>query len=675
MTRLYLHVVSYWAAKKKIFLPLIAAVLALFASRLPLLRYDFSETLWLTQQEAAEHFIPKGFLLLAFNTVKGAPPPARAAADLCRALQGVPGIRQVSDARGLFLSASGGRMPPADTGVLSLDCGTINLGGPVLLLKQGIAERLATVPWLGPTHLLGQTLFYDEVMRVCNADFSRSIPLAFLACFAFLVLVYRHWLAALIPIACTAAALTCAFGLSAIVGVPVTVNTTILPALALVLCSNDSVYMMNAASESKEALGRMVWPCLQTSLFLVIGFSSMLLTDIRPVRYLGCMCLMTIGFSVLIAVFVLPVIFLENESLKRTRAAWIGEGAWRRFYLRIFGRRGLYLAPIVALTLVSACLLPRLKVDSDALSYFRNPNDVIRSLGFFRTHGLPTDTFTVRVWPSAGIALSPSDQEKMASAIGKLPGITGVLDSARIDSMVRFSGAKGGGDGGLNALAKEFHGGQAVRLDVYDQFISTHEYGQFLEGWKGIFRPYKDAGYKADFSGGVSQTYLQERRLVSGQVQGFMFANLAISLLFISFFGWSVGLVATLENLLPVLLTMALCVALGMNLNFSSVLIANVVLGLAAEDTLYLLVRRKAALKRGLESREAFVQSASEVGNSSVISSVMMIFAFLMLLISPFRPSMQLGFLAAFAVAVALAADLVVLPFLLEAFAKRRLPQ
>jgi len=105
-----------------------------------------------------------------------------------------------------------------------------------------------------------------------------------------------------------------------------------------------------------------------------------------------------------------------------------------------------------------------------------------------------------------------------------------------------------------------------------------------------------------------------------------------------------------------------------MKFNFVTILIANLIIGLAVEDTIYLMNRYRKLKAEGLSSKDAFSQSAVALGNSSVFSSIIMAVGFSLLMLSLFNPTFQLGLLSTFAIIVALFADLIILPLLLYFF-------
>jgi len=206
-----------------------------------------------------------------------------------------------------------------------------------------------------------------------------------------------------------------------------------------------------------------------------------------------------------------------------------------------------------------------------------------------------------------------------------------------------------------------------TRIDIFEQFTSTEDAGNFVERFNRMFDPYQGE-YKSEFMGGAYFSWQVEGEHAKSQLWGFIFAISIICVLFLFLYGTRAGIMAAAENCWPILAVVALVNLIGMKFNFVTILIANLIIGLAVEDTIYLMNRYRKLKAEGLSSKDAFSQSAVALGNSSVFSSIIMAVGFSLLMLSLFNPTFQLGLLSTFAIIVALFADLIILPLLLYFF-------
>jgi predicted RND superfamily exporter protein len=104
---------------------------------------------------------------------------------------------------------------------------------------------------------------------------------------------------------------------------------------------------------------------------------------------------------------------------------------------------------------------------------------------------------------------------------------------------------------------------------------------------------------------------------------------------------------------------------LGLPVNLATVLIAGVAVGLAVDDTIHLVHSYQAHRRSGKDRSSACSAALLEVGIRIVMTSVILIGAFASMGFSNFLPTSQFGILSSLTIALALAADMLLLPVLL----------
>jgi predicted RND superfamily exporter protein len=127
------------------------------------------------------------------------------------------------------------------------------------------------------------------------------------------------------------------------------------------------------------------------------------------------------------------------------------------------------------------------------------------------------------------------------------------------------------------------------------------------------------------------------------------------------------ALIAMIPNLLPVLLTFGVMGAMGISLNFATVMIASVAIGNAMNDTIHFLVRYRREVETDPDREKAVENTLLHSGRPIVFSDVAMAAGCGIFMLSDFEPSRSFGFLMAFTMLTALLADLLVTPYLVKA--------
>jgi len=126
-----------------------------------------------------------------------------------------------------------------------------------------------------------------------------------------------------------------------------------------------------------------------------------------------------------------------------------------------------------------------------------------------------------------------------------------------------------------------------------------------------------------------------------------------------------IALLAALPNLLPLLFTLAVLGAADIQLDPLGAVIATMALGVAADDTIHLLVRTREELISGVSLREAIDTAVRTAGASATITSLILAGGLGINMFSSFPPMALLGLLGALVILFALMADLLLLPAML----------
>jgi predicted RND superfamily exporter protein len=131
---------------------------------------------------------------------------------------------------------------------------------------------------------------------------------------------------------------------------------------------------------------------------------------------------------------------------------------------------------------------------------------------------------------------------------------------------------------------------------------------------------------------------------------------------------WRLALAALVPNLLPPAVVFGLAAAIGQPLDVAAVAVGAVAVGLAVDDTLHVLFRVAVERRHGLALEDAIAVAHGSVGRALVLSTVVLTAGLACLALSAFKPTAHFGLFTAAACAVALPADLIVLPAFVRAF-------
>jgi predicted RND superfamily exporter protein len=149
--------------------------------------------------------------------------------------------------------------------------------------------------------------------------------------------------------------------------------------------------------------------------------------------------------------------------------------------------------------------------------------------------------------------------------------------------------------------------------------------------------------------------------------QSYGIAFVVITLLMMLLIGSvRLGLVAMLPNLAPILCALGLMGWLGLPLDIFTMLIGSIALGLAVDDTIHFMHNYRGYLEAGCDSRAAIQRTLETAGRAMLLTTLVLSSGFLIFTLSSMSNIFNFGMLTAFAVAVALLADFLLAPALMQ---------
>ena len=486
-----------------------------------------------------------------------------------------------------------------------------------------------------------------------------------------------------------------ALGALGLLGAPVTVLTSVVPSLALVVGTCDSIHFiedmrrsvrrgLDPLAASSGAVHRIGAACGLTSIVTAIGFASLAVARIEAVRSFGIAAAVGALASFLAVTLLTPLIaatpFCSGLRLGRSsRLAGRTANLLAAFSVR-------HARPLVAvacgLTLLLALAgsgieadnrivdsLPTGAAASQALA--RVDADFGGAMGIDIVVGWPADVdwrdpAVLDAVRRAEAALAGeaaiSRPISFATVAGELPPrARRRIDAASVGDLISPA------DRVALVRARVADVGSRRLEGIYDRIdASLAALERDLPGWR-----FRLAGMSV-----VSARNI--RQLVRDLGSSLVVEVLVIGcILAVAFRSPLAGLVSLIPNVFPLAVIAALLAATGRSLDPATVIVFNVCLGLAVDDTVHVLSALARNRREGLSIATAVRRAVAETGNAVMIGGVVLMVGFAAVTASSVPSLAGFGMLACAAVAAATLAELVFLPALLvvtDDVVKRRWP-
>jgi len=602
-------------------------------------------------------------------------------------------LRKDPLARGLLISQDGSHV------AVHIEL-TVDPSRPVerapALVREAVEQFEASGFRAEQLRLAGLPALFGEIIDQTYFNLLRLLPLA--ACVLLLVVfaMFRRLAPVTVSMGVAVISVIWCLGLATMIDRNLNIMMSIVPAVVLVVAFSDVIHLWSAylielqAGKSRDAAirdsaGEVGVACLLTSATTFVGFVSLSLVPTPVFRQLGLVLGFGVGVALLLAMTLVPIVlsFFPAPSVAPRGSAprdWLGAILDRLLGLAT-GRPWWVIAAFSGLIAASLLGLSKGQIETDFQRRLAADNRFRVDQQFFQKHFAGTNVIEVFLALPADQQLN--DPELLArivafeATVEALPEVDKVISSmAVLDHISRQLGGRGSAQelAGLMALSRGTAGmGRlvdfeqkvlrvAVRLNSYGM-RGTHDVGQAIEqlGEQHL------SGINVEVTG---LTYLLGWWLDSiliGQRNGLIFSLLVIGLMMIiGTRSIRVGLWSMLPNVLPLLVVAGYVGAAWDQIDSDTLVIGMLGIGIGVDDTIHFLMRFRLEAGRCADTAEALLQTFRFAGRAIVMTTIILVLGFYPFAYSDYFSIRIMGTLLPLVLVVALLADLLLVPALIQ---------
>jgi len=533
-----------------------------------------------------------------------------------------------------------------------------------------------------------------------------------------LLFFFRSLRWVVVPMGVVLTALWTTRGLLSVAGLELTMVSTMLSAMITVVAIATVTHVIvayrlqrDAGHEPAEALRRslalLLWPICGAIATDVVGFGSLVASQVGPVHDFGVMTALGAGLVLVAVALVLPFLALAGRFDADPRRPW-GESALElgldRLVRRIVRHPRPILAGVAVAVAVAVAGLSRLEVETDFTRNFRPDSPTVSAYELVESRLGGAGVWDVLV-PVEGqvtggmLSRVGRLEERLRTEVttGETPALTKVMSVADVVAAVspiplaplgdwavgqalnllkrqlpELAGALVGQDpltGGtwlrVMLRARERQPAAAKRAIIADvrRIVAEEFPGGAAGGDPTGDEPGTGGGEVTGFF--VLLATLVER-LLADQWLTFAIAAVGIFLLLSVAFGSPLlGAVALVPNGLPIFVVLGLLGWAGVRVNMGTAMIAAVSLGLSVDSSIHYIAAFRRQLAAGGGVAPALHAAHRTAGRAMIFSTLALATGFLALTTSGFMPTVSFGWLSCLTLLGGLAGNLVVLPVLL----------
>lgn len=554
-------------------------------------------------------------------------------------------------------------------------------------------------------YLTGSVMFDTAFSEVGQKDMSTLVPLMLLVLVITIGLIFRTIAATLITLTIIVMATGTAMGLAGWLGIAINPASASAPTIILTLAVADSVHIMfmmyhllNQGKSQREAIIESIQFNFQaiflTSLTTVVGFLSMNFSDAPPFHNLGNIVAIGITAAFFYSIIFLPaLVSVLPMSLKVKR--------YPRQFLIMSAIALWVIKHKTSILLSTLCLITVLgysatqnKLNDNWINYFtenvpvRVATDVLEQ----RISGADFLEYNIRSGTPQGI----NDPEFLAYLDSFVQWLRAHPQVEQVTSLTDI----------MKKLNRVMHGDDEKwyrlpeRQDLAAQYLLLYEmslpYGLDLNNIINIdksatrliittqnmgtralsdldleiqawLRSHTPANMHSQGTGiSIVFAYLSQRNIINMLLAAFG-ALLAISLiLIIALKRIDIGLISLLPNIIPAVMSFGLWGLLVGEIGLGLSVVVSMTLGIVVDDTVHFISKYLRARNNfNMNQTEAIQHAFTTVGPAMWTTTIALVAGFLVLMLSDYRMSADMGLLSAITISIALLMDFLLLPAIL----------
>ncbi|MFK7924234.1 MAG: RND family transporter, partial [Bacteroidia bacterium] len=456
----------------------------------------------------------------------------------------------------------------------------------------------------------------------------------------------------------------------------------------------------------KDTMREIGFAIFLTSVTTAIGFASLLVSRVPPIRAFGLFAAAGVLFTFLITVVVLPYALLSIDPKTFLKARSLENSPiWDRFFNKTHRftqtRPKAILIGTVIILVTCGWLITQIPLNTHLIEDIGKNDPVRKSMEFFEEKSYGMRPFELGLHPKGDAKFTDqnvlieiekiqdflSTQSYFSPFISPVTVVAGanyienfsraryrkIPDTqAEVDELLDVVRASGGQEFMRSVMTEDATYARLssripdIGTDAIDDIYTRLDSFIIAEGDTSLLS-YRPTGHA--FLTEHNLKYIRSS-LMGGLSIAFVIIGILMGLLFRSFRMLAISM---LPNVIPLFLTGGVMGLFGISLTASTAIVFVISFGIAVDDTIHFLTRYRLERQLGHTVEDSIGKTIRGTGKAMVMTSLVLLGGFVILLASDFGGTFSVGLFTALTVVFALLSDFLLLPVLLRWVEKKRL--
>ncbi len=535
-------------------------------------------------------------------------------------------------------------------------------------------------------YIAGRPIVEGTLAYLMPKDMKKMVPIVIIFIVAVLWFLLKSFKNTLTTLLVVLFSTVWTFGMMALFGVPIYAVSTMIPVMLIAigvaygvhLYSHLELYIKEHPDAPKrEAISDMLsemWkPVMMAALTTMIGFISLLTSEVYPVKYFGIFSALGVLFAFLLSILFIPAV-LEIFGLPKFKERKENEGS-KQFYFniteKIIGARKIVVFLTIVIVVISIYGITKVWVSSSFLAKFEKDSDIVKTDKFVNEHFGGTTVFNVILeGKDKDTFKRPEVLKKVYSLQEKVVNSLEVVgDSFSLSDFIRRMNKVMHADreefnkipDNQNLIAQylllyEMSGDPENLWRVVDEkyqkanvsFQLKSDDSQEIKQVIKIIEEFKDdfsnLGIKINYAGSGYKALVFTDLLLKGQISSLLLSLvIVIVLLTIMFKNFTVGLIGSLPIAITAIINFGVMGFSEIPLSSTTALISSIAIGIGIDYAIHFLERYRIYAKVFADKDTISKNTMYHSGRAIFYNAMVVIAGFMVLIFSVFPPNRNLG--------------------------------
>lgn len=534
-------------------------------------------------------------------------------------------------------------------------------------------------------HVAGRPIIEGTMALLGPADMKKMVPIVLLVIVVVLLITLRSFKSTLLTMLVVLFSTLWAFGLMAVVNIPIYAVSTMIPVMLIAIGVADGIHLYshlqlfmiaNPLAEKKEAVMDMIkhmWsPVVMTSVTTAVGFVSLLTSQVYPIKYFGLFTAFGVLAAMLFSLTLLPagIMILGLPKLKVKKDKGNDHKFAFNFAEKVIKYRVASMVVTVVIIVLSIVGIGKVWINSSFLDKFEKDSDIVLTDQFINANFGGTSTINLILDSEDKNAFKNPEILRVVDKMQQT--VVGNLDLAGnsftlTDYIKRMNKVMHADDEAYNAIPDN--------SDLIAQYLLLYEMSGDPENlWKVVDYDYaklnvnfqvksdnskainsvlaeimafeddfKKLGVQMNYAGSGYKALIFTDLILEGQIMSLVLSLIiVIVLLGIMFKNIKLGFIGAVPIIITAILSFGIMGWFDIALNTTTALLSSIAIGIGIDYAVHFIEQYKLNAATGDKLLTA-QKTMAHSGRAISFNAIVVIAGFMVLLFSVFPPNRELG--------------------------------